>query len=122
MLTIFEYCYRDAGNFKAFGTTLLDGAVSSRLETQIRSALQDGEFFIAEQVGMPPLYDQLYQWSNGPIATDHCWHEFIGFKETDKANSSTEYAGTGTEFAARFASVVQWDGALSPHFAIAACD
>lgn len=119
MLTIFEYCYRDAGNFKAFGTILLDGAVPSHLEAQIRSALKDEEYFIAEQIGVPPLYDQLYLWSNGPIETDHCWHEFVGFKEVDKTKISTKYAETMTvaEFAERFTSVVQWDGALSPHFA-----
>lgn len=118
MRTIFEYCYRDAGNFKAFGTILLNGTVSSGLEAQVRSTLQDGEFFIAEQIGVPPLYDQLYKWSGGPIETDHCWHEFLGFKETDEADSGSESAGTVAEFALRFTSVVQWDGTLSPHFDI----
>ena len=116
MRTIFEYCYRDAGNFKAFGTLLLDGTVPSHLEAQVRSALQDGQFFIAEQIGVLPLYNQLYKWSGGAIEADHCWHEFVGFKETDNTDSSIECAGTAAEFAARFASVAQWNEELSPHF------
>lgn len=38
------------------------------------------------------------------------------------ANDSPEALAAVAGLAARFASVVQWDGALSPHFAIAACD
>ena len=118
MRTIFEYCYRDAGNFKAFGAILLDGGVPSHLEAHFRSALHEGDFFIAEQVNVAPLYDQLYQWSGGPIKSDHCWHEFVGFKKGGKADQLGECAGTVAEFVSRFLSVAYWEEALSPHFAI----
>ena len=55
MWTAFEYQYRDADNFKAFGTVILDGAVSEADESVVRAHLNSGEFFIAEQIGVPPL-------------------------------------------------------------------
>jgi len=116
--TIFEYLYRDAGNFKAFGSIALEGRINNADRESIRAKLNSGEFFVAEQIGVPPLYEQLYQWSDGPTASDHCWHEFLGFRETDRTDSSTQSAATVAEFAARFNSIVQWDGTLSPHFEI----
>lgn len=113
--TIFEYCYRDGGNFKVFGKLFLKGAMPPLLEPRVRSILQDGEFFIAEQIGAPPLYEQLYKWSDGPVAADHCWHEFVGLKEME-ANAHCEFAETVREFSARVASFVKWDETLSPHF------
>ncbi len=118
MRTIFEYRYRDAGNFKASGSVTLEGSLTPQQEKAIRTKLQDGDFFIAEQIGVPPLYDQLYQWSSGPIDTDHCWHEFVGFRmEAEmEASDGKQCIGTTTEFVKRFASVVRWKEALSPHF------
>ena len=116
MQTIFEYRYRDAGNFKGYGSVALEGSLTPQQEETIRMKLQDGDFFIAEQVGVPPLYDQLYQWSDGPIETDHCWHEFVGFEEAGGADESGERAVPVAAFVARFTSIVQWDEALSAHF------
>ena len=118
MRTTFEYLYRDAGNFKAFGALVFDGLLAPQDELLIRSKLESGEFFIAEQVGVPSLYGQLYQWSAGPIEADHCWHEIVGFKKVDDTNEGSESAGTVAELVARFTAVTRWDGALSPHFAI----
>lgn len=116
MRTIFEYRYRDAGNFKTSGSVTLDGPLTPQQEKDVRSKLESGDFFIAEQVGVPPLYDQLYQWSSGPIETDHCWHEFVGFKEVGGADDGGERAVPVVAFVARFTSIVKWDEALSPHF------
>jgi hypothetical protein len=116
--TVFEYLYRDAGNFKAFGSVLLKGRVSDDNRDAIRSRLESGEFFIAEQVGVPPLYEQLYQWSAGPTESDHCWHEFVGFREIDGPESSVTYVGDAATFVARFAAVTGWEESLSPHSAL----
>ena len=119
MWTAFDYMYRDAGNFKAFGTVILEGRVCAADRRLIRSRLSSGEFFIAEQIDVPPLYGELYRWSGGIIKSDHCWHEFIGFREI--AEQPEHYpAGTATEFVGRFAAVKDWNEALSPHFAIGA--
>lgn len=66
MWIAFDYMYRDAGNFKAFGTVVLKGSMSQADQVMVRSRLSDGEFFIAEQVGVPPLYRELYRWSGAP--------------------------------------------------------
>ncbi len=53
----------------------------------ILSRLEDGNLFIAEQVDVPPLYEQLYRWSGGPIAADHCWHQFVGLQIVSQKNT-----------------------------------
>ena len=119
MLTAFDYLYRDAGNFKAFGSVLLDGPVTNADEELVRQHLDGSEYFIAEQVGVPPLYDQLYGWSDGPTASDHCWHEFVGFREFSTASRTDVAVVPAGEFVARFAQVTNWDEGLSPHFWLA---
>jgi hypothetical protein len=117
MRTAFDYMYRDAGNFKAFGTIILEGQLGAADRALVRSQLSDGEFFIAEQIGVPPLYDDLYRWSGGVIESDHCWHEFMGFREI--AECPECYPNwTTAEFVSRFAAVTDWNESLSPHFAI----
>lgn len=115
MWTVFEYLYRDADNFKAFGSVLLKGRLSDDDRDAIRSRLESGEFFIAEQVGVPALYEQLYQWSAGPTESDHCWHEFVGFREIDRPESSVTYVCDAGMFVTRFAGVTAWEESLSPH-------
>jgi len=66
MWTAFDYMYRDAGNFKAFGTIVLKGYLSTGDQEIVCTSLDGGEFFVAEQVGVPALYDDLYKWSAGP--------------------------------------------------------
>ena len=116
--TIFEYLYRDAGNFKAFGAIALEGRINNADRESIRAKLNSGEFFIAEQIGVPPLYVQLYQWSDGPTASDHCWHEFVGFREIDSPESGVTYVSDAATFATRFVAVTGWEESLSPHSAL----
>lgn len=120
MMTLFEYLYRDAGNFKSFGSVALKGAVTAADEQRLRKRLDGSEFFIAEQIGVPPLYEALYKWSDGPIETDHCWHEFIGFKVVPPAEVPPDAFlwGKAEDFVTRMESVAEWDGSLSPHFTI----
>jgi hypothetical protein len=114
MWTTFDYMYRDAGNFKAFGMIVLEGRVGAADQELIRSRLSSREFFIAEQVGVPPLYQNLYGWSGGATDSDHCWHEFVGFRDIAafEGDSNTHEA---KELVSRFDSVEDWDEALSPH-------
>lgn len=117
MWTAFDYMYRDAGNFKAFGTIILEGRLRAADREIIRSRLSNREFFVAEQVGVPPLYQELYRWSEGATKSDHCWHEFVGFRciaapENDPSRIKT------SEFVRRFTSLKNWDETLSPHFAL----
>ena len=51
MQTIFEYCYRDAGNFKAFGSVTLDGSLTPQEENDVRSKLESGDYFSTSRSG-----------------------------------------------------------------------
>lgn len=113
--TTFDYLYRDASNFKAFGSVTLDRRINDAELAAIRGKLDGGEFFIAEQVGVPPLYEKLYQSSGGPTEADHCWHEFVALREGCQLGPADLSAG---ELVARFAEVRQWNQELSPHFSM----
>lgn len=117
MWSAFDYMYRDAGNFKAFGTIILEGPLSAADQELICSRLSSQEFFIAEQVGVPPLYQELYRWSGGATSSDHCWHEFVGFRESAAPERDSDRIKT-KEFVSRFTAVKSWNETRSPHFAL----
>jgi hypothetical protein len=74
--SIFEYLYRDAGNYKAWGKLLLAGKLNTEQMNQMLKKFDSSEFFIAEQIGIPPLYEELWEYSNGANGDDHSWHSF----------------------------------------------
>lgn len=78
MRTVFEYLYRDASNYKAWGSLLLEGIASSSQIEELRALMDERRYFIPQQVGAPPLQEQLYEYSRGPTEDDHVWHEFFG--------------------------------------------
>ena len=119
MWTAFDYMYRDAGNFKAFGTVILEGALSPADREMLRDRLEEGEYFIAEQIGVPSLYEQLYRWSDGATSSDHCWHEFVGFRDLESRPGEHPPIAEARAFITQFASVGEWDASLSPHYKLA---
>lgn len=114
---VFRYRYRDAANFKATGEVLLRGELSEQNKQEIIGRLQDGEYFIAEQVRIPVLYDKLYEFSGGPVIDDHCWHEFIMFQTVSSPSIKSEVWGSAEAFLLNFRLVKHWDLAFSPHLA-----
>jgi hypothetical protein len=98
--TAFGYMYRDADNYKNSGRPVVfAGPPTPALEDRLRAALEDGEYFIASQIGVPEvfLYDPALQYDPddpttypadlgaGPYAinaSDHCWHEFTELRRT----------------------------------------
>lgn len=74
--SVFEYLYRDSGNYKVWGKILLTGACSKCDEAAIRECLDAGEYFVAEQVGVPALFAELWSLSGGRTSEDHAFHEF----------------------------------------------
>ena len=74
--SIFEYLYRDASNYKAWGKLLLSGTISENDVTTLQRYLDSSEFFIAEQIGIPTLYKELWDLSSGPTKDDHAFHAF----------------------------------------------
>lgn len=122
MITLFEYLYRDAGNYKAFGSVALDGALSEEELEQVRARFfANDSLFIAEQIGVPALYQQLYQWSGGPTGDDHCWHEFLSLKVVEEGELPEEAhrGGSVRQLFETLTAVWTWEEARSPHFWLA---
>jgi hypothetical protein len=74
MNVLFEYLYRDAGNFKNFGEVIFSNTNHFKvevLEREIAESMFDGKFFVAEGLEIPTLYFQNYDKD-----LDHDWHEF----------------------------------------------
>lgn len=76
----FEYEYRDAGNYKNCDEIVFANKNDLSVDTlneEIQQALISKEFFVAEDVGIPPLYFDKYN----PVL-DHGWHYFRVLSET----------------------------------------
>lgn len=114
-LTHFEYCYRDASNFKAHGAIAVDGSLFTNEREAILMRLESKEFFIAEQVGLPALYENLYRFSSGATSDDHCWHEFVAFHDMSADENDLEIWGAASTLIQNFSSVAEWNCRLSPH-------
>ena len=114
---VMEYLYRDASNYKAFGEILLKGDLTKTNIEEIRSLLLDGEFFIAEQVNIPPLYDQLWRYSNGPTSDDHVFHELSNFRQaTSQDIEELPQWGTLSDLLTKLRIVNnRWDCTRSAH-------
>jgi len=114
---VMEYLYRDANNYKAFGQLLLTGKFNDIDTVEIKSFLDSGEYFIAEQVGIPALYSQLWKYSNGPTFADHAYHEFIEIRfATDEEVATLEIWGDIATLTSTFRNVGQhWDCTQSIH-------
>lgn len=77
----FNYLYRDAGNFKQFGSVVFDNKEcipTDVLKNQFRTTLIDGQHFVAADVGIPNLWVCAYD-----AELDHEWHEFEGLGDVD---------------------------------------
>lgn len=113
---IFEYLYRDADNYKAYGELLLVGNDSQTSSSAIQEACESGELFVAEQIGIPPLYNGLYQWSGGATAADHGFHEFVELRAASAGDADLPLAGSLENLVNRFQGAAgNWSLALSPH-------
>lgn len=119
LFCVFEYLYRDASNYKAWGEILLSGAPTEGEIAALRDCLESGEYFVAEQVGIPALYDQLWTLSGGPTEDDHALHEFVGVRvATENEIASMPLFGAWSDVLHRFKSATAWNYALSPNCAL----
>lgn len=95
----FKYLYRDAGNFKSFGSVIVsnpDSLAAEEAEARLRECLIDRMYFIAELVQLPTLFQ-----SPRVEFLDHSWHEFEAVGETASAPTDV-LARTGAELIERF--------------------
>jgi hypothetical protein len=116
--SIFEYLYRDASNYKVWGTLILQGtSTASDLEV-LKSSFESGEFFIAEQLGIPPLYADLWAFSDGPSIDDHVWHSFHALRMATEEDITEPIFGTVEDLISKIGAVKEWEPELSPHWDI----
>lgn len=114
--SIFEYLYRDAGNFKTHGALLLTG-YDRGADAQLRAYLEWDNQLVAEQVGVPVLCSEHWESvGEGPSDLDHAYHEFIGLRVATPADFSLPHAGDLSDLIERFrAAAGRWDVTLSPN-------
>ena len=108
--SVFEYLYRDAANWKAWGKLLLLGDVSPADVALMEVKLDAGEFFIPEQLGVPPLFHKLWQGSIRPSSDDHPWHELVALRAamTEEIENCPKWGSLKT-LLDRVKAVKSWD-------------
>lgn len=77
---VFEYLYRDAGNWKTFGEALLVGEFCESLAAEILQLLGADGFFVAEQIGVPALQPEHHRTYGRATDLDHAFHQFCGLR------------------------------------------
>ena len=114
--SVFEYLYRDAANYKVWGPLLLLGKHTQEDIAALRACMESSEYFVAEQVGIPPLYKELWVLSDGPTEDDHALHEFVELRTARQEDTETlPVFGELTKLMTAFQSVSRWDYSLSPN-------
>lgn len=116
--SVFEYLYRDASNYKSWGTLVLRGAVTASDLGVLKSKFESGEFFIAEQLDIPTLYAELWEFSNGPSIDDHVWHSFFALRLATDEDVTDSVFGTVADLISKISAVKEWEPELSPHWDI----
>jgi hypothetical protein len=114
--SIFEYIYRDGGNFKTAGRLLLTGQ-DPQAESAIRACLEWGDQFVAEQIGVPALCEEHWESvSEDPSDLDHAYHEFVRLRPVVAADKTLPEWGSLAMMVSRMqAAAGKWDVRLSPN-------
>lgn len=115
--SIFEYMYRDAGNWKTFGVLIMRGNTEDA-QVRLEGCLAWANQFVAEQVNVPPLQKKHFaDCGEGPTDLDHAFHEFIRLRPaTEEERAGMKVHCTLQEFVARMQKAAgQWDVTLSPY-------
>lgn len=114
--SVFEYMYRDAGNFKTFGRLLLSGQ-GVGTDAAIRRCLEWDNQFVAEQVGIPALCEAHWRSvGEGPSDLDHAFHEFVGLRAATTEDLDLPVWGTLSTLLARMQRAARgWDVTFSPN-------
>ena len=80
MNTQINYLYRDASNYKVYNECVIEGEITDEQIMTIIGCLEDGEYFIPEQVGLDA--NRFSDFTDD----DHCLMELCkqDFSHTDK--------------------------------------
>ena len=110
MNTRLTYLYRDASNYKQWNEVVVEGQIDAEA---LQALLWEGNFFIPQAVGLPPLQERFATDGYGfPNEDDHAWHEIEGIEDTNDAPTRKESAA---ELAERFQRAAQhgWESWLA---------
>lgn len=90
-----NYLYRDAGNYKIFGSVVFANPENIDIEmirNEVQSKLIDGEFFLPSRWQIAPLGFE--EWNDD---LDHFWNEFDSLQFTNESPTTNK---TVTKFLA----------------------
>ncbi len=103
---LFEYMYRDASNWKQHWEAVFTNTGEiplAEIEAQIRTALHDGEWFLAEKVDLESQFIGGHDTDD-----DHPWHEFERVSETDLPPSDPAFMGPRRDIAQFIRTMQTW--------------
>lgn len=107
MSTRINFLYRDASNYKQAGSITIGDDLTDEQRATIAATLDDGQFFIPEQVGFPNPRDQFEKLSED----DHCWCELEPAYAFEDDESQPTDSRSAAEVVATFvdAAAEGWD-------------
>lgn len=89
MNTRYNYLYRDASNYKYWGSVIFadsEGMSMQERETRVRALLMIDGTFMAHQLQIP----ELFSFGAGRASdSDHCLHEFDSLEQTAEEANDT---------------------------------
>ena len=91
----FTYLYRDAGNYKKFGSVVFSNPnhlTLQNLAAPLAQAFSEEGLFVAHQIRVPEVF--LYTRGNA-TSDDHCFHEFDGVEESLEAPNDQHFRAIG---------------------------
>jgi hypothetical protein len=104
--TKIEYMYRDGSNYKTYREEVLQGELTSLQIAEIKSNLQDGEYFIPSQVGLDDLQAELQKYDSRDYDDDLSLHEFL---EVELVSDTPTIEMTAEEFYNKFVNIRSWN-------------
>lgn len=119
--SIFEYLYRDAGNYKVWGELLLEGELTNEDVSRLTARFDEGELFIAEQIGVPTLYEELWRQCQCEPSEelDYVWHEFSEVRAaTSEDLARLSPWGKADALLASVEKLSSWELTLSPNWEV----
>ena len=111
--SVFEYVYRDFGNYKIWGSLLLEGVFDKDCVTKLCICFDSGEFCNAEQLGIPSLREKLWASTCGPTEDDHAWHEFAGIRVAIGSECEAPAWGSVATLVRRVSAIDKWESVSS---------
>ena len=104
--------YRDADNYKRFHSEVLRGEISAQQLSIIMDCLNDGEYFVPHQIGLPEIrFNQITE-------SDHCWFELNPEQDFSSTNEDPTIDITVDQMVERFIMAKgRWDEATFSNYA-----